>query len=626
MKNLFRYTDSKIKSVEDITELEKNLEGQNLEFSSTFDLFRKIAEANPTAPAMIFLPSGALEAEPVKLTRQDLLDNIQQAANMFHGLGIGPTDVVSFLLPNFLEAHYTLWGAQAAGIVNPINFLLNQEQIVDICNAAKTRIIVALGPHPTLDIWQKVTALKDQVRTLEKVLIVGATPDSNENFLPFHQTISAYPKDHLTFDRDISEDDVACLFHTGGTTGMPKLVPHTHANEIAAARGTAQMYGMKEGDVLVNGLPLFHVAAPILLTLAPLGAGTEILIPSPAGLRDPMILENHWLMCQRYGVTIAGGVPTSLSDLTRIPLGNADISTIEFAIAGGAPLTSGLAKCFKSHANIDIHQIYGMTETSGAIAATPRNCRPVDGSVGMRLPGVEIKAVKLDQSGSWIADCEANETGILAVKGANIFSGYLHTKQTTNAFIGDDWLNTGDIGHIDSEGWIFLTGRAKDVIIRSSHNIDPASIEEVADRHPLVESSVAVGSPDVRAGEVPVVFVTIVPGETGDPTEICNYIKDNVPEKPAKPVAVIIIPQIPLTAIGKIYRPKLRCLAIEKLIEQELDDLFQGQTKITISVEDSSNIGISANVTVEESENDKQEVVRIISERLSHYAFSYTVT
>ncbi len=592
---------------------------------NTFDLFSRMAAAKPDAPALTFLPSGALDAEPVRLSRGDLLGNIRQAANMFHDLGVGPKDVVSFLLPNLLETHYTLWGAQAVGIANPINFLLGVDQIIEICNAAQTKVLVALGPHPTLNIWEKVETLKDRVKSLEKVLIVGGIPKSDHTFLSFHQTIDLYPNNRRTFDHSPAESDIASLFHTGGTTGKPKLVPHTHGNELAAALSTAHMFALSDRDVIVNGLPLFHVAAPILLTLAPLAAGSEVLIPSVAGLRDPLVLENHWKLLQKYGVTIAGGVPTSLSDLARVPLRDADISRVEFALSGGAQLSAGLATRFKRQTGLPIYQIYGMTETSGVIAVTPRGRAPVEGSVGLSVPGVEVKAIQLDYSGQWVADCKPGDTGILAVRGKNVFSGYLNGSQDDNTFVGNGWLNTGDVGHIDSDGWIFITGRAKDVIIRSGHNIDPVSIEEVADSHPAVVSSVAVGQPDARAGEVPVVFITTVTGTQASPKEICQYIASKVPEKPAKPTAVYIIPNLPLTAVGKVYRPKLRCEAISHLIERELDDIKNGDTAHTVTVALNAQGNIDTIISLSGHGTASQSVRNIIDERLSLYAISYSV-
>ena len=625
MSNILQATTGAAIEVADVVETKTVGENPEMGFENTFDLFGKLALENPDAPAITFLPSGTLDADPVRITREELLGNIRQAANMFHDLGVESGDVVSFLLPNLLETQYVLWGAQAAGIVNPINFLLSTNQIIEICKAAQTKVLVALGPHPTLDIWKKVEALKGRVETLEKVLIVGGIPKSNEGFLSYQQTMDFYPKDRLIFDRSIAESDIASLFHTGGTTGTPKLAPHTHGNEIAAARSTAHMFGFSERDVIVNGLPLFHVAAPILLTLAPLSTGAEVLIPSVAGLRDPMVLENHWQLLQKYGVTIAGGVPTSLSDLARIPLRSADISSVEFALTGGAPLTTELAKRFQQKTGLPIYQIYGMTETSGVIAVTPRGSTPVEGSVGLAAPCVKIKAVHLDDKGAWVADCKPGQTGVLAVTGKNVFPGYLNGSRENSTFIDNGWLNTGDVGHINSEGWIFITGRAKDIIIRSGHNIDPASIEEAADNHPAVASSVAVGQPDARAGEVPVVFVTTAAGTSADPEDIRQFVANNVPEKPAKPTAVYVIPQIPLTAVGKVYRPKLRCEAIRHLIERELEDVIRAGTTITVSVADCPSGRISATIALNSSEAERLSLGKIIDERLSLYAFSYSI-
>jgi fatty-acyl-CoA synthase len=189
----------------------------------------------------------------------------------------------------------------------------------------------------------------------------------------------------------------------------------------------------------------------------------------------------------------------------------------------------------------------------------------------VRCPYSEINIKKIGSDGGY-ADCAPGEIGLVTVRGPQVFGGYLEPAHNKNAFTPDGSFITGDLGYLDEEGYLFLSGREKDLIIRSGHNIDPSSIEEVANSHPAVALSAAVGMPDEYAGEVPVVFVAPLPGQRLDISELMDFIALRIHEPPAKPRQVFLIEEIPVTAVGKVFKPQLRDLTIKHKLRDVVGD------------------------------------------------------
>lgn len=552
---------------------------------STYELIRRAAEEDPSRRAVMFLPSADLTAQPLTLSRRALLQRVNQIGNMFGALGAGPGDVISCLLPHLLDAQLVFWGAQAAGIINPINFLLGPRQICGILNAVGTKVLVTAGPQYDAGIWDKVEALHGQVPSLEAIVVIGGAADPARKVHDFQELLAAASPDALDHRRSIASGATATIFHTSGSTGHPKLIRHSHRNEVCAALSTARLMDFNERDLIGSGLPHFHVAGPILLSLAPWAAGAAIWIPTAAGMRDRGVLENYWKLVERDRVTVVGGVPTSLLELTQIPLGDADLSSARYAMTGGAPLSRGLAERFMQHTGLEVCQIYGMTETSGVIAGASPAMRIEPGRVGVRAPGVQMRIVKAGTS----AECRTGERGEVHVRGPNVAVGCGGERLGAE----DGWLNTGDVGYVDGAGVLTLTGRTKDVIIRSGHNIDPATIESVACRHPAVKTCAAVGQPDKRAGELPVLFVVLEANATATAEELREFVAGQVDEPPAKPAHVLIVDALPLNAVGKIFRPQLRCQAISHVIRSEIAEVVAAagmSCTVSVNLDESSFI------------------------------------
>jgi fatty-acyl-CoA synthase len=289
-----------------------------------------------------------------------------------------------------------------------------------------------------------------------------------------------------------------------------------------------------------------------------MSAGVTIVIPGPAGARDPALVTNFWKIVERFRLTHAGNVPTTLGALADIPVGDADISSLRITPTGASICPLEIERRYLARwGGACVQQVYGMTELAGAITHDVAGVKPRPESVGSKNPLVELAILSGGKlhTGPW-----PSPTGELLTRGPQVFPGYVDHKQTEEAFY-DGWLRTGDICRIDADGFVYIMGRAKDVIIRGGHNIDPRAIEDAALQFPGVALAAAVGRPDAHAGEVPMLFVSAQPGVNIDPLALAAFVQDNIPEPPARPRNVSVISEMPVTPIGKIFKPKLREIA-----------------------------------------------------------------
>jgi fatty-acyl-CoA synthase len=363
----------------------------------------------------------------------------------------------------------------------------------------------------------------------------------------------------------IAPTDLAAYFHTGGTTGSPKLARHSHGAQVFSAWASVKLQGINSSDVTLNGYPLFHVAGVLPVSLASLSAGVHIITPTTQLFRNKAVIANYWQLVQRHRVTVLSAVPTVLAVVSNVPLAGADISSLRYCRTGAAPLSPELAARFKALFGLHVHESYGMTETAGIATITPPGVHGPAGSVGFAVPYARLRIVTLDEHGkASTIDAAHGEQGVVLIQAPNVFSGFLDPADNAAAFVVDGdqtWLNTGDIAWMDAQDRLNLSGRSKDLIIRGGHNIDPKVIEDALSSHPAVQLCAAVGAPDSYAGELPVVFVTLRPDYTATPEALLTYVQERVDEPPARPKWVRILDAMPMTTVGKIYKPDLRVLA-----------------------------------------------------------------
>lgn len=533
------------------------------------------------------------------LTWDALRDKTGQAANMFRSLGVGEGDVVAYLMPNATETILTYLGGQVAGVVNPINPLLEAEQIAAILRETKAKVLVTLKAFPKTDVAQKaaeaVRLAPNVTHVLEvdllryltglKRLIVPLIRPKNTvshqaKVLDFNAEMARHPAT-LQFE-DSKVDRVAALFHTGGTTGMPKVVQHRYSGIIYNAwLGDRLLF--TEEDVQICPLPLFHVFATIVALGASLGSGAQIVFPTPQGYRGEGVFDNFWKLIEKHKVTFMITVPTAMSALMQRPV-NADISSLQLAFCGSAPLPLELYRRFEEAAGVTICEGYGLTEATCLVSINPPEGEKRVGSIGVPFPYTDVRIIDPATGAQKATD----EIGEICVSSPGIYEGKTYTEPDKNAALyhpGDrseaQYLRTGDLGRIDEDGYLWITGRAKDLIIRGGHNIDPAEIEEALAGHDAVAFAGAIGQPDPHAGEVPCAYVELVEGADVTEDALLDFAKAHINERAAHPKHLEIMDELPKTAVGKIFKPALRKSAITRIFDASLEGTGASVAEVT---------------------------------------------
>jgi len=474
--------------------------------------------------------------------------------------------------------------------VNPINPLLEAEQISAILRETNAKVLVTLRAFPKTDVAQKAAEavrFAPNVKTILEVdlhryltgikrLIVPLIRPKNPvhhdaRVLDFNTEMAKQPTT-LTFE-DSKVDRVAAYFHTGGTTGMPKVVQHRYSGIVYNA-WLGERLLFTETDVQICPLPLFHVFATVVCMGASLGSGAEIVFPTPQGYRGEGVFDNFWKLIERHKVTFMITVPTAMSALMQRKV-DADISSLRLAFCGSAPLPLELYKKFEAAAGVTICEGYGLTEATCLVSINPPDGEKRVGSIGIPFPYTDIRIMSVATG----EEVGTDEIGEICVSNPGVYAGKTYTEADKNEGLfypgtisQTQYLRTGDLGRKDADGYLWITGRAKDLIIRGGHNIDPAEIEEALAGHDAVAFAGAIGQPDAHAGEVPCAFVELVDGATITSEELLSFAKEHIHERAAHPKHLEIMDELPKTAVGKIFKPDLRKSAITRVFNAALSD------------------------------------------------------
>ncbi|MBQ0750360.1 MAG: acyl-CoA synthetase [Roseovarius sp.] len=575
-----------------------------------YQMLNEVAGKFPNRPAISYqLFSGATDKAQT-LTWQQFHDQCCQAANLFRSLKLGEGDVVALVLPNCLETAVATIGGMIAGIVNPINPLLEPEQISAILRETGAKVVVTLKAFPKTDIAQKTAEAVRHAPSVHTVIEIDLnrylTPPKSwivplvrpknpvqhhADCMDFNKAIARQPKS-LSF-ADSTGDRVAAYFHTGGTTGMPKVAQHKYSGMIYNGWiGHTLLF--TEQDNVMCPLPLFHVFACHVILMAMIKSGAHVVFPTPAGYRGEGVFDNFWKLCERWKISFIITVPTAVSALMQRKV-DADLSTVKNAFSGSAPMPLELFNRFESATGIAVIEGYGLTEATCLVSANPPEGEKKVGSVGVPFPYTDVRIIKGTPDGPM--DCAVDEVGEICISNPGVFAGHTYTEGDKNRdlFYHGEYLRTGDLGRIDADGYLWITGRAKDLIIRGGHNIDPAEIEEALMVHKAVAMAGAIGQPDAHAGEIPCAYVELVAGATVTGEELLEHCKLHVHERAAVPKHVEVLPELPKTAVGKVFKPDLRKLAITRIYNAALADA--GVAARVTSVVDDKKRGLVAKVS-----------------------------
>jgi fatty-acyl-CoA synthase len=563
--------------------------------ASTYEMICRGAALDPSAPALSFFLRIDDHRNVARWCYRELVRDITRTANLFNRLGVHRDSVIAYILPNLPETHFVIWGGEAAGVVCAINPLLESAAIAELLNAAKAEVLVTLAPFPGTDLWSKVQPVLGRVVTLRHLILVNLAdrvrtpkrfvarllqrrecarlhgPGGVRSAVPariqihdFGRSMARESGATLDSRRTFHPEDHSSYFCTGGTTGLPKIAMRRHSNEVANAWSVGQFFGagIGPGKTVFCGLPLFHVNAVLATGLVPFSRGAHVVLGTPQGYRGDGVVKRFWELVEYHHINFFSGVPTLYASLLDVPIGDRNVDSLEYGLCGAAPMPVEVFRTFQERTGIRILEGYGLTEGACVSSINPPFGERRLGSIGLRVPGQAMKAIVVNDDGQFVRDCAPNETGLLVIAGPNVFAGYIQPEQNRELWLelgdGRRWLNTGDLGCYDDDGYFWLTGRKKDLIIRGGHNIDPATIEEPLHRHPAVQIAAAVGRPDAHAGELPVAYVQLKPGASATEHELMQFLRGETSERAALPKHIRIVDALPLTAIGKIFKPELK--------------------------------------------------------------------
>ncbi|MBT8046447.1 MAG: acyl-CoA synthetase, partial [Pontiella sp.] len=629
-------------TLEDVANVEKIPFEERFPCHSLFEAIETVCEVQGDATALTFLPSkDLLTDEPRRWTYRQYKEEVIAAANLFHSLGLESEQSVAFLCPNVPEMLFGMWGAQVASIACPMNPDLKPAHIAGICKEADARLMVTWIEEEDVSYLDKAISIQRENPSIEHIIVIGERSvyddyrESNgidgEELLYWADAVAAQNRQQLNTSRVIKGEDVASYFHTGGTTGAPKLAKHTHRAGIVnvcmmvvTGPGPGED-GEWPDSIILSALPLFHTNAVYVSTLTTIMGGGELILAGERGYRNLSLFEHFWALVERYKVTFFSTVPTVYAALLSLDSSSYDLSSLMFCSSGSAPISRNLLKEFKDRTGADVFEGYGMTELTGtATSHYFHGSRPI-GSVGMRLPYHQLRTVILDSEGNIVRDCECNEIGAILHSGPTVMPGYKPETAGLDAWVEPDWFNSGDMGRIDEEGQLWLTGRVKDLIIRGGHNIDPAIPEESVSMHPEVENAAAVGKPDGYSGEVPIVYVQLVEGATVSAEELLEYAREHCTERAAAPKEVIVLNELPLTAVGKVFKPDLRKDAIARAYCEAAEEAFPDHRFVAEAVEDQAHglcvvLGV---ITGVDDEGDLEGVEQRIADPLNEFVYPW---
>ncbi|MGW1624343.1 class I adenylate-forming enzyme family protein [Streptomyces sp. NPDC002172] len=483
-------------------------------------------------PAMNFasLPDRRAEVDPQgaavsdgrqSLTNAQLLSRVRRTARQLHDLGIGPGDVVALKLTNRVEFVLLLFAAWRLGAtITPVNPSMTDVEVVRQLKDSGARLLV----------------VEDGSETTAGLATLSVGELSEHQAPEWDQA----PR--------LDSSALALLIYTSGTTGVPKGVMLDHANIDAMVEMGRQALELGPSDRCLLILPLFHVNGIVVSILTPLLAGASVVI---AGRRfDP---HHFFDLVEQERPTFFSAVPTIYSMLAALPDDvRPDTSSVRFAVCGAAPASDELLTRFEARYGFPLVEGYGLSEGTCGSTINPVGGPRRAGTVGLPFPGQEIRI--LDADGTEVAP---GTDGEVVVRGPNVMRGYLGRPDDTARVIVDGWLHTGDVGHLDAEGYLTLVGRSKDMIIRGGENIYPKEIEDVLASDPSVLEAAVIGVPDEKWGEVVVAYVQPRPGSTVDPAAL-NALCARSLTGFKRPASYVVVEAIPKNAVGKIDKGSLR--------------------------------------------------------------------
>ena len=490
------------------------------------------AQSSPDKPAAVF--TGG------QLTYRELDRASDRLAATLAATGIKPGDPVALQLPNIPQFLISYFGIlKSGGIVVPLNVLLKAPEVAFHLGDSGARILIT---------WEGILAeaVKGaEAAGLDQVYAVGHA-EASDGVMPFERLLAAAVPRYEMAMREPT--DTAVVVYTSGTTGRPKGAELTHMGLYMNADIPGRLFGVRPDDVVVAVLPWFHVfgLSSVLNVCVRFGCTMSLVPRFTAAAVLTAIERDH--------ATIFDGVPTMFADLLSCPdLGGYDLSSLRIAISGGASIPAPLLDAFEERFGVLILEGYGLTETASTTTFNISVAERRAYSVGKPIWGTQTQV--------W--DCDgrplpagAEHVGEVVTRGLHVMKGYLNSPEATEAAFSDGWLRTGDLGYFDEDGYLYIVGRLKELIIRGGYNVYPLEIEDVLHAHPAVAEVAVVGIPDERLGEEVKAVVVRRPGTDPAAAELIAFCKERVAAY-KYPRVVEFRAELPKNALGKVLKDEL---------------------------------------------------------------------
>jgi len=486
----------------------------------------------------------AIVFEDKRFTYQDLNNRVNSFANALLDTGIKKNEHVALLLQNcnqFMEIYFAL--AKIGAVLVPINWRLAPQEIEYITNNSDA-VALILGS----DYIDTVNLIRNNLSEVRTCIVVGKeTPSDMENY---ENLVEAYPTSEPLIKEEVGLEDDMCVIYTSGTTGRPKGAVHTHGSTLWEAVNEAIAYSINANDIALVSAPLFHVGGFHDLHFPLYYVGGKVILHRRFSEEEILadIAKEH--------VTLLFGVSSMIRRIAQWPtIGDYDLSSVRLVMTGGEPFApKDIREVIKHFKNAEYTQVYGLTE--GIALSTfldGKHALEKIGSVGKPFYGVELRII--DEQGHAVPK---GGTGEIIQKGTHMMRDYWKMPEEAGpTFDKDGWFHTGDLARIDEDGYIYIVGRIKDMIISGGENIYPAEIEGVLYLYPKIKEVAVIGIPDEKWGEAVKAIVVLKPGCDMTAEEVINHCTQRL-ARFKRPKSVVFVDALPKTASGKIAKAELR--------------------------------------------------------------------
>jgi len=476
--------------------------------------------------------------DEVVLTNVEIENRARALATGLEKLGVTKGDIVGVIISNIPEIPQAINGIMRLGAVfSPIIFALTPPEIRYILEDSKAKVIIT-----EKKLWPKVKEATQGVNSVKRIVVIGNVEEPN--VIQYDDLLKEADKRGDV--KEVSKDDLAILMYTAGTTGFSKGVMLSHNNLESNMRQGAKVWPFDHGDRSIITLPMNHIYGVISYLESCAVGCTTVLLPQ----FDPVKVLD---VITDYKITVVGLVPTMIIMMMQVYDSNKhSMKSMKLMVSSGAPLAEETLKQAMKIFGIQIYHAYGLTE-AGPTVARQRKDRPLKyGSVGPPLPGLKLKLVYDDGK-----EVPQGKEGEIICKGPGVMKGYWNKPELTAAALKDGWLYTGDLGRLDEDGELYITGRKKDLIIKGGENIDPGISEKWLYKHPAILEAAVVGIPDDKYGEEVAAVVVLKQGQKVTEEELIDYVREHVHHFSA-PIKVAVMDALPKSATGKILKREIR--------------------------------------------------------------------